>query len=279
MTVRNLLEHGAAVLERGRVPSPHLTAEVLLACSLGREREFLYAHPDDPIDGESSETFLSMINRRLAREPLQYITGRQEFYGRLFHVDPTVLIPRPETELIVDAVVGLNRWREPRILDVGTGSGCIAATLALELPDSRVFASDVSWSALRTARQNVGRNQAPVLFACVDLVDAWQGPFEFIVSNPPYVRPDEREGLQPEVGRHEPAIALFGNTDPISLYRRLISEAGPRLATGGYLILEIGYSMAGEVRELFDPGWRSETRTDLQGIPRVVVAYRLSTVR
>lgn len=273
MNIREALAGGAATLESERIPSPRLTAEVLLAHCLRRDRVFLHTHPDFPIDADRSEAFLRMIGRRLGREPLQYITGTQEFYGRPFHVDPTVLIPRPETELVVDAVVELNRWPMPRILDVGTGSGGLAATLALEVAGSRVFASDVSLEALVTARRNARANRAHVDFAAADLLDGWSGPFEFIVSNPPYIAREESEGLPKDVLGFEPHVALFGDRHPQDTYARLVSGAAARLIEGGWLVLEIGYTMEGLVRALFDLRWRLEsTRCDLQGIPRVVAA-------
>ena len=190
-------------------------------------------------------------------------------------MNPKVLIPRPETELIVDAVLELNRWPAPRILDVGTGSGCIATTLALELDRSTVYASDISHEAVETAQTNAAANTARVHLATVDLLAGWTGSFEFIVSNPPYISTREREGLQAEVRQHEPAVALFGNLDPVTMYARLLAEAQKLVTPGGFLILEMGYSMEGIVRALFDPIWTDvTTRSDLQGFPRVVTARK-----
>lgn len=275
MILRNVLRNGAEALRDARIPDPILTAEVLLAQALGRTREFLHAHPDHPVDAPSRNAFERMVERRLAREPLQYITGEQEFFGRRFHVDPTVLIPRPETELVVETVLGLNRWPAPRVLDVGTGSGCVAVTLSLEIPNGKVCASDVSFDAVATARRNATGNHARVLLACADLLECWSGPFEFIVANPPYVHPGEMGGLQPEVVRYEPHRALFPAGDPVDLYRELISAAESRIAAGGYLVLEIGYTMGESIPDLLS-GWACvEIRSDLQGIPRVISARAL----
>lgn len=276
MTIGELLRSATAALEEHSIPSASLTAEVLLAHCIGRDRTFLFAHPECVPDEEATDLFVSMIKRRSAREPLQYITGKQEFYGRRFSVNPAVLIPRPETELVVEAVLELNQWPEPQILDVGTGSGCIAITLALELEHAKVYASDVSLAALQTAQENALENHADVRFACADLLDGWGRDVEFIVSNPPYIGTNEREGLQPEVRQYEPALALFGELEPASLYARLLADASERLVSGGYLVLEIGYSMEESVGSLFDSKWRDlRSRYDLQGFPRVLSARRV----
>lgn len=275
MKIGDVLRDGVQSLEAERIPQPRLTAEVLLAHALGTEREYIHTHPEDPATADALEAYRSAIARRIGREPLQYITGRQEFYGRSFHVDPSVLIPRPETELVVETVLSLSRAPSPSILDVGTGSGCIAATLALELPEARVFASDVSPEAVLKARDNAARLGATVLLGCSDLLSAWRGPFGFVVSNPPYVAQSEADGLQKEVVGHEPGIALFGTGDPVSMYRTLIRQAGERLVPGGWLVMEVGYTMAATVAALFGADWvRVQERPDLQGIPRVVAAQR-----
>lgn len=273
MRIADVLRDGTRSLEAARIPQPRLTAEVLLAHVLGTGREHLHTHPEDTTASDSVRAYESAIARRLGREPLQYITGRQEFYGRPFHVDPSVLIPRPETELLVETVLGLCRSGSPSILDVGTGSGCIAATLALELPSARVFGSDVSPEAVITARANARRLGATVFLGCSDLLSAWRGAFEFVVANPPYVARSESNGMQKEVVGHEPGIALFGTAEPISMYRTLIRQSEERLAHGGWLVLEIGYTMAGDVKALFGAPWtRVDDRPDLQGFPRVVIA-------
>lgn len=275
MRIADVLREGIRSLEGERIPQPRLTAEVLLADVLGTGREYLYSHPEDTAGPDSLHAYHAAISRRIGREPLQYITGRQEFYGRSFHVDPSVLIPRPETELIVETVLALGRSPDPSILDVGTGSGCIAVTLALELPSARVFGSDVSPEAVVTARGNATRLGATIFLGCSDLLSAWRGPFGFVVSNPPYVSQSESSGIQEEVVAHEPGIAVFGTGEPMSIYRTLIRQSQTRLVAGGWLVLEVGHTMAAEVEALFGAGWvRVENRPDLQGIPRVVMAQR-----
>jgi release factor glutamine methyltransferase len=273
--IAEVLRDGVRSLEAARVPQARLTAEVLLAHVLETRREYLYGHPEDRAGPDSVHAYQTAVERRIRREPLQYITGRQEFYGRSFHVDPSVLIPRPETELVVETVLALPQTPTPSIIDVGTGSGCIASTLALELPAARVYATDVSSEAVVTARRNAARLGATVFLGCSDLLSAWRGPFEFVVSNPPYVALSESSGMQEEVVSHEPEIALFGTGDPMSLYRALIRQSEERLGPGGWLVLEVGYTMAASVQALFGTGWiQVGDRADLQGIPRVVIARR-----
>jgi release factor glutamine methyltransferase len=189
------------------------------------------------------------------------------------------LIPRPETEYIVEAVLDQAKGtggRPPRpleILDVGTGSGCIAVTLALELPEAKVFATDISLDAVVVARSNAARLGAMVQFACMDVMDALSGRFDFIASNPPYVRRDEITYLQREVREHEPHVALFSPEDELAIYRRLVLGAEGMLQPGGHLIMEIGLGMEERVLGLFGPAWEKQpTKTDLQGIPRTVIA-------
>jgi release factor glutamine methyltransferase len=207
--------------------------------------------------------------------PVQYIVGRQEFYGRYFSVNPSVLIPRPETELLVERVLALRPAAGSRIIDVGTGSGCIGITLALELPETHVTLTDVSFAALQTARANAKSLGANVGIACMDLLEAVSGPFDFIASNPPYVSRAETSRLQREVREHEPHVALFAADDGLAAYRQLIPSASRLLRPGGYLLMEIGFGLEERVLSLFDEGWeRLPTGTDLQGIPRIVSACR-----
>jgi release factor glutamine methyltransferase len=275
VTLAQALLEAAVNLEEARVPSPRLTAEVLLGHCLGVERPYLYSHDRSQMDARQEAAYREMILRRTRGEPLQYITGTQEFRGRAFCVNPAVLIPRPETEFIVDSAVELNTWTSPRIADIGTGSGCIAVTLALELPGSRVLATDVSFPAIRVAFDNARRLGASVSFAAMDRMTALGRGFEFVVSNPPYVAADQYPGLQREVREHEPRLALVGEPSPLALIDQLIADAIDRLVPGGFLLLEVGYSMDAAVRSLFDEHWRVlPTRQDLAGIPRIVVAQR-----
>ena len=272
MTIRDALRSAAERLELHYVSNARLTAELLVAHCLSVEREYLYAHDERVLTAGESQLLEDLLYDRINGVPLQYIVGRQEFYGRYFRVTRDVLIPRPETEHLVEAVLELKP-SAPRILDIGTGSGCIAVTLALEIPDARVFASDISESALQIARANASVLHAPVSFACMDVLDAVAGQFEFIVSNPPYVRRGDISRLQREVREYEPHVALFSPEDELEIYRRLIAGAAGVLNAGGHLMMEVGIGMDERVLDLFDARWEKlPTKTDLQGIPRTVIA-------
>jgi len=277
VNIREALHSAAERLELNHVSNARLTAEVLLAHSLSVEREYLYAHDNRVLREDESRALEDLLRDRISGVPLQYIVGRQEFYGRYFHVTPAVLIPRPETEYIIEAVLEIrDQAASPRILDVGTGSGCIAVTLALEIPGSQVFAGDISEAALQVARENGASLGATVGFVCMDVLDAFLGRFDFIVSNPPYVRPGDNSRLQREVREHEPHVALFSPEDELAIYRRLIAGAEGLLEPGGHLLMEVGIGMDERVSELFKARWEKlETKTDLQGIPRTVIAKLL----
>jgi release factor glutamine methyltransferase len=199
--------------------------------------------------------------------------GRQEFYGRYFTVNPDVLIPRPETEYIVEAVLDLHPPSGSSIIDVGTGSGCIGLTLALEIPEAQVTVTDVSYVALLTAKSNAVQLGARASIVCMDLLEAVRGPFDIVVSNPPYVSHEETSRLQIEVREHEPHVALFGEEDGLAVYRKLIPSAERLLKPGGNLIMEIGAGLERRVLDLFGTQWEVfPTRKDLQGIPRTISA-------
>jgi release factor glutamine methyltransferase len=276
--IREALRSAAERLERHYVSNSRLTAELLLAHLLSVQREYLYSHDDRVLTEPELQAFEDVLYDRIGGVPLQYILGRQEFYGRYFSVNPAVLIPRPETEYIVETVLQIQAaagptTRPPAIVDVGTGSGCIAVTLALELPGADVAATDISLDALRVAQENAKTLAARVLFVCTDVLDAVSGKFDFIVSNPPYVRRDEITRLQREVREHEPHVALFSPEDEMAIYRRLVSSGENILNPGGHIIMEVGLGMDERVLSLCGPGWeRLPTRMDLQGIPRTVVA-------
>ncbi len=281
MTIRGALRGAAERLERHRVSNARLNAEVLLAHLLSVSREYLHAHDDRILLDAESDALENAIDERISGVPLQYIVGLQEFYGRYFHVSPAVLIPRPETEHIIEAVLEIHAtWGQTprcRILDVGTGSGCIGVTLALEIADSEVVAGDISEDAVRLAHKNAASLKARVGFVCMDVMDAVSGPFDFIVSNPPYVAPDDLSRLQREVRDHEPPVALFApgapGDDGLGIYRRLILGASECLRPGGPLVMEIGLGMEERVLNLFGDEWdRLPTKADLQGIPRTIVA-------
>jgi len=238
-----------------------------------QERSWLYAHALDELKELWWIHYGRYLHERLKGRPTQHITGRQEFYGRDFHITKDVLIPRPETEHVVETALA-HVQPDARILDIGTGSGCIAITLALE-SKCAVFASDISRAALAVAAGNARRLQANVRFAAGDLGLAFaDGTFDIVVSNPPYVALRDRASLQVEVREHDPALALFGGEDGLEVYRRLIPEATRLLKPGGLLIMELGEADA--VRTMLG-GWNDvEIVNDLAGIARVVVARKTS---
>lgn len=253
-----------------------MTAEVLLAHAIGCERSWLYAHSNEELREVWWIHYGRYLHQRLNGAPTQYITGRQEFWGRDFRVTPDVLIPRPETEHVIEAAQELAPQAR-RILDIGTGSGAIAVTLALDLPAARVTATDISSAALCIAAANAHRMGARVDFVATDLAACFaERSFDLIVSNPPYVPASDAANIQREVREHEPAIALYGGDDGLEVYRRLIPEAARVLEPGGFLIMEIGYSIQEAVGAMLAswPGVWSEIgmRTDLAGLPRVMTA-------
>jgi len=301
--VRTALKEGMARLRAADLPSHTLAAELLLMHSLGRDRAWLYTHSDDLLDSLAAERYFALIARRLAGEPTQYITGKQEFWGLEFEVTPAVLIPRPETEHVIE--VALERLGESgirinmktgepsptlRVVDVGTGSGCLAVALAHELPHAEIFATDISAAALAVARRNAARHGFAdrIHFIQTNLLDGLlpsststgQSPtdFDLIVSNPPYVARDEASSLQREVREHEPEAALFGGPSGAELYGRLIEQAAVLLAPRGILVLELGYNSADAVRKMLQAQrrWANVSITnDLAGIPRVIAAERV----
>jgi len=276
MIIREALRRAAERLENHRVSSPRLNAEVILAHCLEVDKTYLYTHDDRALGDVEFQKIEDALYERISGVPVQYIVGRQEFYGRYFMVNPDVLIPRPETEYIVEAVLDLHPPSGSSIIDVGTGSGCIGLTLALEIPEAQVTITDVSYVALLTAKSNAIQLGARASIACMDLLDAVRGPFDVVVSNPPYVSREETSRLQIEVREHEPHVALFGEEDGLAAYRKLIPSAGRVLKPGGYLIMEIGAGLERRVLDLFGIHWEVfPTRKDLQGIPRTVSARKV----
>jgi release factor glutamine methyltransferase len=272
LNVATALQQATALLEKDNITVPRLTAEVLLAHALGCERPYLYAHPEQELTDVQQLHFGRYLHERLKHKPTQYITGRQDFYGRMFHVEPAVLIPRPETELLVEQA--LVRAPDARvILDVGTGSGCLAVTLQLERPEARVIACDLSANALVVARLNARRLEAPVRFFRGDLLEAVRGEkADLIVSNPPYV-PDN-ETLPPEVADYEPSSALRAGPDGMAVYRRLLADARRVLRPGGWLILELGHDSRAKAEALLTGAWSERAITaDLADIDRVLALH------
>jgi release factor glutamine methyltransferase len=260
---------------RKGVDAPRLTAEVLLAHALSCDRVRLYLDFDKPIGEAELARYRDLVRRRADGEPTAYLVGRREFYGRTFLVDPRVLVPRPETELVVEAALAALP-EGGRALDLCTGSGIIAVSLALGRPGAAVVATDLSEDALAVARENAARLGARVELATGDLWAAVHGDarFDVIASNPPYVPSAELPGLSREV-RREPCIALDGGGDGLAVLRRVIAGAPARLVPGGALVVEMHESHRDVVPRLcLEAGFeRAEAREDLARLPRYVVAH------
>jgi release factor glutamine methyltransferase len=280
--VQSVHEHVHAarqVLEAaGLTPADaRLDAEVLARHALGWDRARLVTDGRAPMPADAVARYAAWIDRRAAREPVAFITGVREFWGLEFEVSRDVLIPRPETELIVEAVLQRRAPGIPRtIVDVGTGSGCLAVVLAREYRDAKVIATDISEAALAVAGRNARRHAVEdrIRFVRGDLLDAVQGQADVIVSNPPYV--PSAVGLAPEIVNYEPAVALYSGTDGLVLLERLIRDARARLADGGLLVVEFGFGQDERVQAMAsDSGWHDvEVVADLQGIPRTAVLSR-----
>jgi len=279
-TVGEALDWAVRTLREAGVDSPRLTAEVLLAHILNRERSRLIGRPDDALSAGDLQKYKSLALRRASGEPLHYLTGEREFYGLSFKVSPSVLIPRPETEFLVERALALAGGRAVRFADVGTGSGCIAVTLVCEQPQARGWGTDISLEALAVARENACRHGTGdrLGLAQCDLLDCFpkRQIFDLILSNPPYVSGPEMRRLSPMVREHEPGLALTGGETGLDVYRRLIPEAGARLTTNGFLMLEAGAGQAAEVSSMIRQENLAlvEIIDDLQGIPRCIVAQR-----
>lgn len=285
MQVREALKEGVRRLTAAGIAAPEMSAELLLMHALGCGRGDLHARPETVVSAPNLHRYFGMIAERLTGKPVQYITGHQEFWGLDFEVTPDVLIPRPETELLVETVVEISRGggkSRLRIVDVGTGSGCIALALASELPAAEIIAMDISPAALAVAWRNAERLHLTgrVRFCESDLLrglldEAHFGTVDFVVSNPPYVGLNDLERVQREVKEFEPRIAWGGLTQEDEIYRRLFPQAAQLLRRSGQVVVEIGYNLRDRVLALLGEGWENaETKPDLSGIPRVVVARR-----
>ena len=277
LSIGNAVMAGAEQLRASAVADPRRDAASLLAHVIGRNQTFVFTHADDTLKNGEYESFRSLIERRAGGEPLQYISGHQEFYKLVFEVTPAVLIPRPESELIVEAALELLRDDpEPHLADVGTGTGCLAISILHEMPTARAVAIDASRSALRVAQRNAERHGVADRLTLLesDCFSALNTNLRFglIVSNPPYVSEDEMKNLQREV-RHEPRAALAAGADGLSMIRRLLVEARPFLRSDGHFVFEIGFGQSEAVQQLIDPrAWKLiEMRADLQKIPRTFV--------
>ena len=313
MDIRGALRTGISRLREKQVASYTLAAELLLLHVLRRDRAWLYAHPEEAINSEGLDTFLSLIDRRANGEPTQHLTGKQEFWSLEFEVTPDVLIPRPETEHVIEVALDRLALRELRagkaqktngdgflIADIGTGSGCLAIALAKELPAAAVYATDISPAALVVARRNAARHGVAnrIHFLESDLSrplaadfstqfgtgaetdSAGHSPkesaFDLIVSNPPYIPRRDANTLAREVRDHEPAVALYGGEEGYELYAGLIAIAGRHLKPGGIFVAELGHDSLPAVQPLLDAReWTAVgVSNDLAGIPRVIAAER-----
>jgi release factor glutamine methyltransferase len=274
-SIAEVLREASQMLEHAGVPEARREAGSLLSFVIGKDRTFLISHAEDVLNDDQVDQYRGVVERRAAGEPLQYITGVQDFFGREFRVTTDVLIPRPETELLVEAVLEIDRAAS-LICDVGTGSGCIAITLLCELNNARAIGLDKSPAALEVAKFNAEKLSVAdraefVVSDCFDSLKPRE--FDLIVSNPPYVSAGVLAGLQREVRDHEPLVALSPGPDGLSIIRRLIQEAPAFLKQHGHLIMEIGFDQGEAVQQLIDANvWELlEVRPDLQCIPRIVV--------
>ena len=276
-TLQQALSAGISTLE-GITTQPRRDAELLLLHLIERDRAFLLTHPDLLLTTDQTAQYESWLRRRALHEPIQYILGEQEFFGLTFAVTPDVLIPRPETEHLVEALLARVPHDRPlRIADVGTGSGAIAVALSYALPEAQVTALDISEAALAIAKRNAETHHVAgrMRFLTSDVLSAVASErFDAIVSNPPYVAEADRASLEPQVRDYEPSGALFAGTSGLDVYERLIPEAHAALEPGGWLLTEIGQGQRDALTQLLS-GWNNVGFIDdLQGIPRVACARR-----
>ena len=294
MQLRESIASAVSRLTKERVPSPRMNAELLLMFSLNCDRAYLFAHPERELTTEEESRFEAALAERSRGVPAQYITGHQEFWGMDLIVTPAVLIPRPETEHLVETALKVlasdlvlqtpalgtetskpeaqDSKTKVRIVDVGTGSGCIALALAKESPRAEIHATDISAAALEIARANAARHQLEnrIHFHQTDLLQGLKGPFDIMVSNPPYVGESEKDTVQLEVRKFEPRMAVFAGPTGTEVIARLIPQAWAALRPGGWLVMEISGTIVDRVRQLLE-GWDDvQVIADLQSIPRVV---------
>lgn len=280
-SVAETLKRGESVLAEGGVADPRREAVSLLTIATGRDRTFLYAHPELELSADQDQMFDAFLKRRSGREPFQYISGIQEFFGLDFEVTPDVLIPRPETEILVErAIEIIHRSPDATFCEVGVGSGCISVSVLSQSPRARAIGLDVSTSALQIARRNAERHKVGERLDLREsnVYRSLSGEkFDLILSNPPYIPDADINGLQPEVRDFEPHLALDGGVDGLDIIRRLVTQAPDYLLSGGFLLMEIGIGQAEAVPAMFDrERWSApDLLPDLQGIPRLV-CVRLS---
>ena len=297
MQLKDSLSAAISRLTTDEVPSPRMNAELLLMFTLNCDRAYLFAHPEHELTAGEETRYEAALAERSRGVPAQYITGHQEFWGMDLIVTPAVLIPRPETEHVIETVLEIQtsgvrpqtsdqidpEVRGPgyrlRIVDVGTGSGCIALALAKQLPHAEIHATDISPDALEVARANAARHQLErrIRFHQTDLLEGLRGDFDFVVSNPPYVGESEEDQVQLEVRKFEPRNAVFAGPKGTEVIARLIPQARKILRPGARLIMEISGTIAEEVRKLLEDWQDLQIKPDLQSIPRIVRARKPKT--
>lgn len=277
MQLKAALEAAVRRLDEHEVGSPRMNAEVLLMFVLGCDRAYLYGHPERELSADEEARYEEVLAERARHKPSQYITGHQEFWGMDFVVTPAVLIPRPETEHLVETVLELARaYVCPKMIDIGTGSGCIALALAKELPQADIQGVDISPEAVEVARANAARLQLErVRFSVSDLLaKVPERDFDFVICNPPYVAELHPEMVQRQVRDYEPKAALFAGPHGMDVYERVVPQAHAALKPGGWLALEIGFSIEEQVKALLGAFREVRCVPDLQGIPRVVAGRK-----
>jgi len=280
MNITKALEFASLQLREATIAEPEREASLLLRFVLKRDPVFVYSHPEYQLDAVESILFKAVVKRRAAREPFQYISGRQEFFGLDFRVTPDVLIPRPETELLVETAIGrFKNIGNFRFLELGVGSGCITIAILKNLPNATAFGVDISEAALGVTKQNAEKLQVVNRLKLVRsnlFENVTSENFDLIVSNPPYIPEGDVSTLQPEVRDYEPLTALVGGDTGLEIVRSIIQESHRFLKPSGVLLLEIGFGQSEMVSTFFDkPGWQSlEFLKDLQGIDRTVLAVK-----
>lgn len=280
MNIAEALSSCSAELAENDVPNARQDAIQLVGFATGRAKTYLIAHPETELTAEQVSRLQELTRRRASREPLQYVIGQQEFYRLMFEVTPDVLIPRPETEILVERAIGfLSNRTSPRFCEIGTGSGCIAISVLHEVANASAVACDVSGKAIDVAGRNANRNGVAGRLELImsDVFNSFPATkFDAVLSNPPYVPEIDLATLQPEVRDHEPEVALSPGGDGLSVIERLINEAPRFLKTDGMLLIEMGFNQSGRVGEMVDDSVWADINflPDLQGIPRIFSAVK-----
>ncbi len=284
MNIRSAISTGTDLLARAEIAEPRRETSALLALAVMRDAVFLIAHPEYELTIDETAMFDEFIRRRAGREPFHYIVGRKEFFGLDFEVSPDVLIPRPETEILVEeAIRFLSTLSDPAFCEIGVGSGCISISILHSNLRATAVAGDISDPALSLAARNARVHHVSNRLSLrrSDIFEGIGGEFDLIVSNPPYIPDDDCHSLQPEVGLFEPHSALFGGPDGLAAVKRILDGAPRLLRRGGLILIEIGFGQADKVREIFlQADWRNiHFLNDLQGIPRIAAAQIASDLK